>query len=70
MSERQKACASGIGHRALSGKEWKARGHDHAVRILARAWLPIIWHCWQDKQPYQPDQHRALQRVLTQNQEA
>jgi transposase len=25
------------------------RGHDHphAVRILARAWLYVIWHCWQ-----------------------
>jgi hypothetical protein len=27
----------------------RARGkdHPHAVRILARAWLYIIWHCWQ-----------------------
>ncbi|OWG29939.1 hypothetical protein B9D92_08685 [Mycobacterium tuberculosis] len=30
-----------------------ARGHDHphAVRILARAWLYAIWHCWQDAPP-------------------
>lgn len=44
----------------------RARGHDHAhsVRILARAWLQIIWHCWQDNVPYVPDQHRALQRVI------
>lgn len=44
----------------------RARGHDHphAVRILARAWLHIIWHCWQDTVPYAPDQHRALQRVI------
>ncbi len=44
----------------------RARGHDHAhaVRILARAWLHIIWHCWQDQVPYAPDQHRALQRVI------
>jgi len=43
-----------------------ARGHrhPHAVRILARAWLGVIWRCWQDHQPYQPDQHRALQAVL------
>jgi transposase len=42
------------------------RGHDHAhaVRILARAWLHIIWHCWQDHTPYNPANHRALQRVL------
>jgi transposase len=34
----------------------RARGHDHphAVRILARAWLHIIWRCWQDNVPYDP----------------
>ena len=43
----------------------RARGHDHphAVRILARAWLHIIWRCWQDGVPYDPAQHRALQRL-------
>ncbi|GAB3925108.1 IS110 family transposase [Kribbella albertanoniae] len=44
----------------------RARGHDHphAVRILARAWLFVIWHCWQNSTAYNPDQHNALQRVL------
>ncbi len=43
-----------------------ARGHDHphAVRILARAWLYIIWHCWQDSVAYDPAQHKALQTLL------
>lgn len=42
------------------------RGHDHAhaVRILARAWLHIIWHCWQDNLTYDPAKHRALQRLI------
>lgn len=42
------------------------RGHDHphAVRILARAWLTIIWHCWHDEVIYNPQRHRALQQVL------
>jgi transposase len=42
------------------------RGHDHphAVRILARAWLFIIWHCWQDGVAYNPTKHKALQRHL------
>jgi len=42
------------------------RGHDHphAVRVLARAWLYVIWHCWQDHQPYDPARHRAFQRVI------
>jgi transposase len=44
----------------------RGRGHDHphAVRILARAWLFIIWHCWQDHAAYDPARHRALQRIL------
>jgi transposase len=49
-----------------------ARGHDHphAVRILARAWLYVIWHCWQDGAPYDPAKHHALQALLHQNQPA
>jgi transposase len=47
-----------------------ARGHDHphAVRILARAWLYIIWHCWQDGAAYDPAKHRAFQTLLSQDQ--
>ena len=49
----------------------RARGHDHphAVRILARAWLFVIWHCWQDQVAYDPARHRALQRLLQQDQQ-
>ena len=45
------------------------RGHDHphAVRILARAWLFVIWHCWQNSSAYDPNQHRALQHLLKQD---
>jgi transposase len=50
----------------------RARGHDHphAVRILARAWLFVIWHCWQDGAAYDPVRHRALQTLLNQDQQA
>jgi transposase len=49
----------------------RARGHDHphAVRILARAWLFVIWHCWQDHTAYDPARHRALQTLLQQDQQ-
>jgi transposase len=49
----------------------RARGHDHphAVRILARAWLFVIWHCWQDGIAYDPARHRALQTLLNQHQQ-
>ena len=40
--------------------------HPHAVRILARAWLTVIWKCWTTHTPYNPDQHRALQHLLHQ----
>jgi transposase len=52
--------AADLYHRA------RARGHDHphTVRILARAWLFIIWHCWQDSVAYDPTHHNALQRLL------
>jgi transposase len=48
----------------------RARGHDHphAVRILARAWIDIIWACWTTNSPYDPDRHGALQRILNQDQ--
>lgn len=44
----------------------RARGkrHPHAVRILARAWLGVIWRCWQDHSAYDPARHQALQRHL------
>jgi transposase len=48
----------------------RARGHDHphAVRILARAWVDIIWACWTTNTPYNPARHRALQRLHNQDQ--
>jgi transposase len=48
----------------------RTRGHDHphAVRILARAWLDIIWKCWTTNTAYDPDRHGALQRLIHQDQ--
>lgn len=42
----------------------RGKDHPHATRILARAWLGVIWRCWQDETSYAPDQHNALQAVL------
>ena len=43
------------------------RGHDHprAIRTLGRGWCRILWRCWQDRVPYDPARHRALQRHIT-----
>jgi hypothetical protein len=37
----------------------RARGcnHPHAIRILARAWLRVIWRAWRDRQPYDVQRH-------------
>jgi transposase len=39
----------------------RARGchHPHAVRVLARAWLRVLWRCWHDRVPYDVSKHRA-----------
>lgn len=44
----------------------KARGcnHPHAIRILARAWLRVIWRAWIDRKPYDPALHGGLQTML------
>lgn len=44
----------------------RARGktHPHAERILARSWCGVIWRCWQDRVPYDPERHQALQRLV------
>jgi transposase len=44
----------------------RARGHDHphAVRVLARAWIRIIWRCWIDHTPYDPARHGNASRLI------
>jgi transposase len=44
----------------------RARGQDHprAIRTVGRAWTRVLWRCWQDRIPYNPDRHNALQRQL------
>jgi transposase len=35
------------------------KDHPHAVRILARAWIRVIWPCWINHTPYDPARHGA-----------
>jgi transposase len=43
----------------------RARGcdHPHATRILARAWLGVIWRAWTDRKPYDPALHNAALKL-------
>ena len=43
----------------------RGKKHHHALRILGRAWIRILWRCWHDHQPYDPTRHHARQRLLT-----
>jgi transposase len=43
----------------------RARGchHQHATRILARAWIRVLYRCWTDGRPYDPALHRAANKL-------
>jgi transposase len=41
----------------------RGKRHPHAVRILARAWIRVIWRCWQDHTPYDPTKHGGATRL-------
>ena len=43
----------------------RARGctHQHAIRILGRAWCGVIWRLWRDHDVYDPERHTARQRL-------
>jgi transposase len=43
----------------------RSRGleHAHAIRVLGRAWLRVLWRCWQDEVPYDPAKHGNLIRL-------
>jgi transposase len=43
----------------------RARGkrHPHAVRIVARAWMRVMWACWHTDTPYDPLRHGGEQRL-------
>jgi transposase len=43
----------------------RTRRHPQAVRILARAWIRVIWRIWQDHTTYDPTKHGGAVRLLT-----
>lgn len=52
--------AADIYNRARSS----GKDHPHATRILARAWIRVMWRCWQNGTTYDPTLHGgARERV-------
>src|SRR5436190_5060960 len=45
----------------------RQRGHEHprAIRTVGRAWCRVVWQCWRNHTPYDPERHRALQHHIT-----
>jgi len=45
----------------------RGKRHPHAVRILARAWLRVMWACWHQDKVYNPQHHGEEQRLAAQH---
>jgi hypothetical protein len=41
----------------------RGQDHPHAIRTLGRAWIRVLWRCWQDGVPYDPALHGNLRRL-------
>jgi transposase len=50
-----------------NGARAAGKDHPHAVRILARAWIRVIWRCWLDGVPYDPARHGAAAALARQS---
>lgn len=55
QSRRANPWAANVYHRARS----RGCDHPHAVRVLARAWVRVLWRAWYTRTPYQPHLHRS-----------
>jgi hypothetical protein len=44
-------------------RQARTRGarHPHAVRVVARGWIRVIWACWHTGTAYTPSRHRGEQ---------
>jgi len=72
-STRARKAITAFAHNARMQSPWaaklyadaRARGkrNPHATRIVARAWIRVIWACWHTGIPYDPAVHAARQRV-------
>lgn len=37
----------------------RGKRHPHAIRILARSWMHVLWACWENNSAYEPARHTA-----------
>jgi transposase len=55
-----------LGRQPLRRRHCPRPRPPHATRVLARAWVRVIWRCWIDQVPYDPVKHGAAQRLAEQ----
>lgn len=41
----------------------RGKRHPHAIRILMRAWVRVMWACWHTDTPYDPGRHGGERRA-------
>ncbi len=66
-NKRLRAAVTCFADNSRHGNAWAAsiyqrardRGcsHPHAIRVLARAWIRVLWRAWRDQTPYDPSKH-------------
>lgn len=47
----------------------RGKRHPHAIRILMRAWMRVMWACWHNGNAYDPVNHGAERRLAEKNSE-
>jgi transposase len=58
--------ASAWAHNIYAAARARGCDHPHAIRILARAWLRVIWRAWVDRKPYSPELHLGARNLANQ----
>ncbi|WP_445398691.1 IS110 family transposase [Streptomyces sp. LE64] len=72
-NRRARLAIVGYADNSRHGSDWAAKiyndaradkkRHPHAARILARSWLRVIWACWRTGTCYDPEVHRASNKI-------
>lgn len=56
--------ASAWAKRLYTAARTRGCDHPHAIRILARAWVRILWRAWTDRKPYDPAHHKGARLAI------
>jgi transposase len=72
-NRRARVALTAFADNSRHGSDWAAKiyndartrkkRHPHAIRILARAWLRVMWACWRDGTCYDPAIHQANAKI-------